>query len=311
MELVNVGSFGENLCEVQSYSALPCGILIPMTPEDSGTPRIITLTSDYGQDSLYTAALKAAIIQRDPSVRIVDITHGIRPFDTNQAAFALRASIPHFPQGTVHLIAINTNPSDDYVHRVMELGGQYFIGLDDGIFSLIADREPDAIHNINVSSESHIETFPERHVFVQVACHLAQGGVPAVIGPPAEGWVESQWQRPLIGQDYVQGTILHVDRFGNLITNIDQRTFKDVGRDRPFKIPLRSARMDLTRIHSHYAGVPSGERLALFNHMGLLEIAIRHGADGHGGGASQLFGFGVGDTLRIEFEPAPPAGSLI
>ena len=282
-----------------------------MAQEETGTPRIITLISDYGVDSLYAAALKGAIIQRDPGIRIVDLTHGIRPYDTNQAAFALRASIPHFPMGTVHLIALNTNTTEDYVHRVMELGGQFFVGLDDGIFSLIADREPDALHNITVSSESDIETFPERHVFVQVACHLAQGGVPAVIGRPAESWVESQWQQPLIGQDYLQGTILHVDRYGNLITNIDQRTFREVGKDRGFKIPLRSARMDLTRIHTSYSGVTSGERLALFNHMGLLEIAIRHGADGHGGGASQLFGFGVGDTLRIEFEPGPASGSLL
>ena len=282
-----------------------------MAQEETGTPRIITLISDYGVDSLYAAALKGAIIQRDPGIRIVDLTHGIRPYDTNQAAFALRASIPHFPKGTVHLIALNTNTTEDYVHRVMELGGQFFVGLDDGIFSLIADREPDALHNITVSSESDIETFPERHVFVQVACHLAQGGVPAVIGRPAESWVESQWQQPLIGQDYLQGTILHVDRYGNLITNIDQRTFREVGKDRGFKIPLRSARIDLTRIHTSCSGVPSGERLALFNHMSLLEIAIRHGADGHGGGASQLFGFGVGDTLRNEFEPGPASGSLL
>ena len=221
-----------------------------MAQEETGTPRIITLISDYGMDNLYAAALKGAIIQRDPGIRIVDITHGIRPYDTNQAAFALRASIPHFPKGTVHLIALNTNTTEDYVHRVMELGGQFFVGLDDGIFSLIADREPDALHNITISSESDIETFPERHVFVQVACHLAQGGVPAVIGRPAERWVESQWQQPLIGQDYLQGTILHVDRYGNLITNIDQRTFREVGKDRGFKIPLRTARMDLTRIHT-------------------------------------------------------------
>lgn len=274
-------------------------------------PTIITLTSDYGTNSLYTAALKGAILQQGPQIQIVDITHDIRPYDTNHAAFALRSTHQHFPKGTVHLIAMNSNPYDDYVHRVMELGGQYFIGLDDGIFSLIADREPDAIHDITVPSESDILTFPERHVFVQVACHLVLGGVPAVIGRPSQGWVESEWARPHQGPDYLQGTVLHVDRFGNLITNIDERTFKEIGRDRPFKIPLRSARMDVTRIHSAYSDVPDGERVALFNHMKLLEIAIRHGADGHGGGASQLFGFGVGSTLRIEFEPAPKPGGLL
>lgn len=268
----------------------------------TAVPRIITLTSDYGPDSLYATALRGAIISRDPSIRIVDISHTIRPFDTNQAAFALRASAPHFPKGTVHLIAMNTNQTGDYVHRVMELSGQYYVGLDDGIFSLIADRTPEAIYDITVTSESDTLTFPERHIFVQVACHLVQGGVPAVIGRTTSGWVESEWQRPLLGVDYVQGVVLHVDTYGNLITNIDQRTFKEVGKDRPFRIPLRSSRMDVNRIHRHYGAVSDGERVALFNHMGLLEIAINHGANEAGGGASRLFGLRVGSVVRIEFD---------
>lgn len=276
----------------------------------AAVPHIITLTSDYGTDSLYATALRGAIISRDPSIRIVDISHTIRPFDTNQAAFALRASAPHFPKGTVHLIAMNTNQTGDYVHRVMELSGQYYVGLDDGIFSLIANRTPEAIYDITVTSESDTLTFPERHIFVQVACHLVQGGVPAVIGRGSSGWVESEWQRPLLGMDYVQGVVLHVDTYGNLITNIDQRTFKEVGKDRPFRIPLRSSRMDVNRIHRHYGAVSDGERVALFNHMGLLEIAINHGANEAGGGASRLFGLRVGSVVRIEFDSGtatPPA----
>ena len=275
--------------------------------QSPSTPRIITLTSDYGTDSLYTAALKGAIISRGPGIRIVDISHGIRPFDTNNAAFALRVAAPHFPKGTVHIIAMNDSGTGEFNHRVMELAGQYYVALDDGIFSLIAEREPDAIHDISVSSESDILTFPERHIFVQVACHLALGGVPAVIGRPAAGWVESEWQRPLIGTDYVQGIVLHVDHYGNLITNIDERTFKEVGKDRPFRIPLRASRMDVSRIHRHYGAVPDGERVALFNHMGLLEIAINNGATNSGGGASQLFGLKVGSGVRIEFSPIAPS----
>ena len=274
--------------------------------QSSIAPRIVTLTSDYGVDSLYTAALHGAILSEDPLVHVVDISHSIRPFDTNHAAFALRTAAPHFPKGTVHIIAMNTVQTGEYLHRVMELSGQFYVGLDDGIFSLIADREPDAIHDVTVNPESDVLTFPERHIFVRVACHLVQGGVPAVIGRPAAGWVESEWQRPLIGADYVQGVVLHVDTYGNLITNIDQRTFKEVGKDRPFRIPLKASRMDVNRIHRHYGAVKDGERVALFNHMGLLEIAINHGAPGVGGGASQLFGLSTGSVVRIEFEKKPP-----
>lgn len=273
--------------------------------QSSTTPGIVTLTSDYGADSPYSAAIKGAILAQDVGIRIVDISHGIPAFDTNQAAFMLRIAAPHFPKGTVHIIAMNTTDTDRFSHRVMELAGQYYVALDDGIFSLIADRSPDAIHDITLASESDILTFPERHIFVQVACHLVQGGVPAVIGRPAAGWTESEWLRPLIGPDYVQGVVLFVDTYGNLITNIDQRTFKEVGKDRTFRIPLRSSRMDVNRIHRHYGAVPDGERVALFNHMGLLEIAINHGAGSSGGGASQLFGLRVGSTVRIEFDPKP------
>ena len=132
-----------------------------MAQEETGTPRIITLISDYGMDNLYAAALKGAIIQRDPGIRIVDITHGIRPYDTNQAAFALRASIPHFPKGTVHLIALNTNTTEDYVHRIGRTGRAGRTGQS---FTFIADSDDEKLllaieQLISISIPEHTTTF--------------------------------------------------------------------------------------------------------------------------------------------------------
>ena len=264
--------------------------------------RIVTLTSDFGIDSLYLASIKGAIISRDPRIRIVDICHSIRPFDGSQAAFALRNTAAAFPPGTVHIIAINTMPTDGHVQRVMELGGQFYIGMDDGILSLIADKTPNAVYDITVQSESDCLTFPSLNVFVQVACHLISGGVPAVIGRQSGELVEAHTPAPTVGENWIQGAVEYVDNFGNLISNIDEKTFLKAAKGRDFSIPLRTSRTKLTQIKTSYNEAGSeGERVILFNHMGLLEIGIYKGGPDSGGGAAQLLGLGLGSRLRIEF----------
>jgi S-adenosylmethionine hydrolase len=275
--------------------------------------RIVTLTSDLGIDSLYLASIKGAIISRDPSIRIVDICHAIRPFDGVQAAFSLRNTAAAFPPGTVHIISVNTMPTDGHVQRVMELGGQFYIGMDDGILSLIADKTPDAVYDITVQSESDCLTFPSLNVFVQVACHLISGGVPAVIGRQSGQLVEAHTPGATMGDDWIQGIVEYVDNFGNLISNIDETSFRKAAKGRAFSIPLRTSRTKLTRIKKSYSDAGSeGERVILFNHMGLLEIGIYKGGPDSGGGAAQLLGLGVGSRLRIEFSnPAEGADTLL
>lgn len=262
---------------------------------------ILTLTTDYGTADHYIASVKAAVYKQLPEARIVDISHAIAPFDISEAAFQLRQCYMHFAKGTVHLIGVNASYSDDSPHRIAYYDGHFFIAADTGVFSLIFDREPDAVYDLNLPSDSDILTFPVLHILVKAACHLLRGGTPEVISRRADAIQVSHRLRPLLEEDAIRGHVVYVDRFGNLITDITQSLFREVRKERDFTIQLRTGKTRISKLSTHYNDVSEGERVALFNTNGHLEIAINKGAPGNGGGASQLFGLRKGDLILILF----------
>jgi S-adenosylmethionine hydrolase len=264
----------------------------------------ITLLSDFGPDSIYTGMLKGSILRRMPDAQIVDLTHSIRKFDTVHAAFVLRTSVPSFPKGTVHIVALNTVESADHPHRIVRWQDQYFIGADTGVFQLMGGRVPDVVFDMSgVQTDSDEPTFPERALFVPAATHLAKGGIPELLGRPASLVTQVKNFRPVIEDNALVGHVRHVDGRGNCITDIDRALFKEAGRGRDFFVNMRRARSDIRRIHATYVEGTPGEPVAVFNAMGLLEIAICMGGSGTGyGGATELLGLKFGDPLRIEFQ---------
>src|SRR5512138_1750299 len=136
---------------------------------------IITLTSDWGLRDHYIGSVKGAILRQHPEAVIVDISHLVEPFNLNQAAFIIRNSYRSFPKGTIHILGINEEASIETPHTLVLHEGHYFIGADNGIFSLIFDEKPEQILEIDVVQDSDYYTFPSRDVFAKVACHIAQG----------------------------------------------------------------------------------------------------------------------------------------
>lgn len=254
-----------------------------------------------GHRDPYVAAVKGNILRQIEDVDIVDISHEVTPFDTNQAAYMIRHCWRSFPKGTVHVIGVNAEQTVEHPHRVVKMDGQYFVGADNGVFALIFDRNPDAVFDLNLPQESDVLTFPVRDLFVKAACHLARGGTPSVIGKEAPGLRPADQIRPVIQGEVIRGSITHADRYGNLITNIDRALFREIGKDRQFTIMLKRSKHDIRQLHDSYGEVPEGEKVALFNAAGLLEIAINKGAPGNGGGASSLFGLKRGDLIQVEF----------
>jgi S-adenosylmethionine hydrolase len=261
----------------------------------------ITLTSDMGTADHYLAAVKGAILRQLDPVNLVDISHAITPFDTSEAAFILRHCWKSFAKGTVHIIGVNAETTLERPHRVVEADGQFFVGTDNGIFALIFDQKPDAIWNLDLPMDSDVLTFPMRDVLVKAACHLARGGAASFIGKPAPSLHPADDIRPVLEDGVVKGYVTHVDRYENLITNISRSLFDEVRKGRDFSIIMKRSKHDIRSIATHYGAVPDGERVALFNEAGLLEIAINRGAPGNGGGASSLFGLRKGDLVRVEF----------
>jgi S-adenosyl-L-methionine hydrolase (adenosine-forming) len=269
---------------------------------------IITLTSDYGPSSPYAAILKGALYRMHPEVRVVDVSHSIRKFDVVEAAFVLDSVVPEFPAGTVHIVAVRSCASADHPHRVIKYDGQYFIAADTGIFSVLFDKVPEGIYDLStLAQDVDMPTFPERQFFVPAAAHLSRGGIPEVIGRPVKELVPAARLRPsMLDENTLSGHVVHIDGYGNVVTNIHKSVFKEFGKGREFFIELRSSRMVIRRIEEGYQAVVAGDRVAVFNSRGLLEIAINNHAVadkaiGTGGGADQLLGIKMGQAIRIQF----------
>lgn len=263
---------------------------------------IITLTSDMGLKNYYVGAVKGAILREIPDVQIIDITHEIPPFDINEAAFVIKRIAQEFPPNTVHLIAVDTEYYSGRSLVIVEVYGQYFVGPDNGIFSLFLDRRPDLIVEIDVSLFRCETTFTTKSILVPAACHLARGGKPSIIGTPLTDFKQKAMRlNPILQNGSIIGQVEHVDAYGNVFTNIDKENFDRIGAGKKFRMHLSSS-MYITELSAHYADVPPGEKLALFGSTGMLEIAINKGVEGSGGGAQRLLGIDINDKIRIEFE---------
>ncbi len=257
---------------------------------------IITLTSDWGSKDHYTGAVKGAILRLMPEARIVDVSHHIPPFDLNQAAFIIRNVYPSFPEGTVHILAINTEAGTDTPHTVVCHRGHYFIGADNGIFSLLFDEKPDRIFELDIIQDSDYFTFSTRDVFAKAACHIASGKPVEELGFIKDKLLQKMAFQPVIQGDLIRGKVIYIDSYENVFVNITEKLFRSTVKNRKFAITFRSMNYRITSISKSYKDVSQGDMLALFSASGYIEIAIREGK------ASSLLGLKMDQLVTIEIE---------
>lgn len=256
---------------------------------------VITLTSDWGIKDPYLASVKGTLLSQLPEATIVDISHQVPPFDLNQASFIIRNCYKSFPQGTIHLIGINTEASIETPHTLVVYEGHYFIGADNGIFSLIFDHPPEQIIELDVFQDSDYFTFSERDVFLKVAVHIASGKPLDQLGDPKTSINQLLSFQPVVNGQVIIGKVIFIDSYENLITNITKNIFKTVGKGGRFRITFRNPQYVIRTLSSSYSDVPEGEMLAIFGTTGYLEIALNRG------NASSLLGIVIDDPVRIEF----------
>lgn len=261
---------------------------------------IVTLTTDMGTRDFYVAAVKARLISQLADIQIVDISHHVAKFDIGQAAYLLRNVYKDFPKGSVHIVGVRPALASHCPHVVVEMNGHYFVSADNGIFSFLFDRNPDKVFEIIIKQDTDDLTFPTKNIFTKAAIHLAKGGTPEVIGRRTE--IKNRYSRlnPISDPDMIKGHVTHIDSYENVITNISEAMFNDIGRSREFEILFRRTR--IKQIHRTYSEVHPGEAVALFGAGGFLELAINQGTHQMGGGASSLLGLKVDDMIRIEYD---------
>jgi len=258
--------------------------------------QIITITSDWNEDDYYVAALKGKILTRCPQTQIVDISHKVKPFHSAQAAFLVRNSYRNFPDGTIHIIAVNTEPVKEGQLLAAKTAGQYFLTADNGILGLLGDPKPEKVVRIDRSLTADASSFMALSVFAEVACRLATGATLEKLGSPAAHYDQRIPLRPTHEHNVITGSVIHVDSYRNAITNISREFFERAGGGHDFVIYVQSKHYRLESIVNRYSDVPEGEILALFNSLGLLEIAIRNGK------ASGLLNLKINSTVRVEFK---------
>jgi len=255
---------------------------------------IITLTSDWGHKDHYQGAVKGAIYRQIPGAQIVDICHAIPAFNLNQAAFIIRNFYRNFPTGTIHILAINSEASIESPHTLVVHEGHYFIGADNGIFSLIFDEKPETIIELDVHQDSDYFTFSARDVFVKVAAHISEGKPIEDLGKQKQSVLQKISFKPVIDGNLIKGKVIYIDNYENVFTNITEPFFKSVMKGKKFAIMFRSASYRITAISKSYKDVVEGEMLALFSTSGHLEIAINQGK------ASSLLGLRIDQPILIE-----------
>lgn len=257
---------------------------------------IITLTTDWGLKDHYVSAVKGTILTQFPEVNIIDISHLSPSYDIVQSSFIFLNSYKNFPNGTVHIIGVNSIREDqkDGEYIAINHNGHFFLGCDNGFFSIVFPEDPQRIVEL-AAAKDLITTFPSRDIFVKAACHLAKGGSLDDLGSERKLLNRKLTLHPVIDDKVIRGTIAYVDSYKNLITNVTKELFYEVAKGRSFTIFIRSFEYELNKISHTYDEVDNGEKLALFNSSGYLEIAINKGP------ASTLLGLKNGDGIRIEF----------
>lgn len=238
----------------------------------------ITLTTDFGLQDHYVGAMKAIILDICPNIRMIDISHDIPPQDIMAGAWIVRNSAMLFPPHTVHLVVVDPGVGTERNPVAVQIEDQYFIGPDNGIFSLISeayDYKAVRINNKSYWRKQRSNTFHGRDIFAPVAAHLANGVNFQDLGDPISELVTYRWAIPISDKDGVQGWVVHIDRFGNLVTNISESLIRESSLSSGFKIYVGN--IILKEIKTTFASVTDGEPVAYIGSSGNLEIAINKG----------------------------------
>jgi len=255
---------------------------------------LITLTTDWGLRDYYAAAAKGAIYNLYSEAVVVDISHQIPPFDIIQASLVLKNSYKYFPKGTVHIVEVKAQAVNiANAHLAITHEGQYFIGADNGIFSLVLDEMPNNI--VEIITDNHFSCFPTKDIYIKAACHLSKGGKLEDLGNKKEKYLERLMLRATTDEASIKGSIIYIDDFGNIITNISRDLFEQIRKGRKYNIFIRRFEYEISDVSQSYGEVPEGEKVAIFNSSGYLEVAINEGK------ASNLLGLSLNDTIRIDF----------
>lgn len=266
------------------------------SPKQRATAHI-TLLTDFGTSDYFVGALKGVILSVNTAVTIVDITHEIPPQDIATAAFTLLASYQSFPVGTIHVVVVDPGVGSSRRAIAASAGGQFFVGPDNGLFSYVFEREPPE-KIVQLTNETYFRhtvsnTFHGRDVFAPVAAALSTGARLDSFGPEVSDSVKLESLTPTrLNTSALKGKIIHIDHFGNCVTNFDKQALK--GIESP-SLRLKRRRIDEIR-HSYNEAKRNEDVFAIWGSAGFLEISANQRS------AAALLKLKRGDKVILEMD---------
>lgn len=254
---------------------------------------IITFTSDFGLRDHYVASVKAKIFNYNPNIQVIDISHQVESFDIGHAAYILNAVYRDFPKGTVHLVGLNIKEEKENKLIAARIEDHFFVGADNGLFSLLSEKMPMVVEIL--SDKMSETTFPEKNILAFAAVSLASGKGLYDLGPQVNNNDIKKYshRRLKITKNTIEGSVIHIDHYGNAITNITKKIFNENQGERKFEV--RIGVNTFSQINNYYYDVPNGDVAIFFNDNGYLEIAIKQGK------ANSLLGLRYDGYVGVEF----------
>jgi S-adenosylmethionine hydrolase len=255
---------------------------------------LLTLTTDFGTDSPYVAAMKGVILAINPRARLLDLSHQIPPQDLRHAAFFLAGALPYFPAGTIHVIVVDPGVGSERAALYVEVAGQRLLVPDNGCWtSLLREGGPPS-RVIRLSEprywrQSVSSTFHGRDIFAPVAAHVSLGVEPDRLGEPMTEWVRLEAPRPKVERTAIRGEVVFVDHFGNLVTNVPADKLQPPG---VLQVGKHSFRQRFRWVRT-YADAAPGALVALKASNGMLEVAVVQG------NAARKLGASIGTPVTV------------
>lgn len=260
--------------------------------------KIVTLTTDFGLKDSYVAEIKAVILDICQNAIIVDITHEIKKFDIRMGAYVLACAAPYFPKGSIHLVVVDPGVGTQRRPIVIQTQRSLFVGPDNGILFLAAKKQNiiriHELTNPDLMEPKVSNTFHGRDIFAPAAAHLANGIKPENFGPKISELEKPEFSKTTRAKGKLVGTVLHVDGFGNIITNITKKEVEQTYLRGVICLELPHYEVKL-KLGKAYGEVKPLESIALIGSHDFLEIALNQD------NASKKFRVKAGDRIKLLF----------
>lgn len=237
---------------------------------------LITLTSDIGHQDYLVGAVKGQLLGMDQGFQLVDVTHALSPFNYPQAAYVCRGAFKQFPPGTFHLILVNLFDEKPEHLLLVRHHGHYFLIADNGLITMILEEVPELVVALPLPRGALRNTLLFTQVFGRAIQGIQKGRRPEELGDAGVSIQVKNPLRPQLGNNWMEGQVIFIDHFENVIVNISREEFEEQRKGRSFKIVFKRDEV-IDKISETYADAGEGEKLALFNAAGYLEIAINKG----------------------------------